>query len=204
VRGRHVVAVVLALAVVLAVFPQYLTRVASLGSLGSLSSGNVVGSELDGAVLSRATETLAAALVIVDHPVLGVGPDLFPVHYERYAEIVGILVKNDAAREAHNLYLGVGAELGLVGLVIFVLIAVVTARMLLRARSATRLQRPDLERLATPFLLAIMTYHVTGLFLHLSFGRFYWLLLAVAAAAAIVTLREAHAGTRHPAAGRAP
>ena len=35
-----------------------------------------------------------------------------------------------------------------------------------------------------------MTYYVTGLFLHLSFGRFYWLILAVAGAAAIITLRE--------------
>jgi hypothetical protein len=35
-----------------------------------------------------------------------------------------------------------------------------------------------------------MTYYVTGMFLHLSFLRFYWLMLAVAAAAAIITLRE--------------
>ena len=35
-----------------------------------------------------------------------------------------------------------------------------------------------------------MTYYATGLFLHLSFARFFWLMLAVAGAAAIVTLRE--------------
>jgi hypothetical protein len=42
----------------------------------------------------------------------------------------------------------------------------------------------------TPFLLAVMTYLVTGMFLHLSFARFYWVILAVAGAAAVITLRE--------------
>ena len=32
------------------------------------------------------------------------------------------------------------------------------------------------------------------MFLHLSFARFYWLMLAVAGAAAIITLREIAAG----------
>jgi len=31
---------------------------------------------------------------------------------------------------------------------------------------------------------------VTGMFLHFSFARFYWLMLAVAGAAAVITLRE--------------
>ena len=42
--------------------------------------------------------------------------------------------------------------------------------MLLAARRASIDRRPDLERLTTPFLLALMTYYVTGMFLHLSFG----------------------------------
>jgi hypothetical protein len=44
--------------------------------------------------------------------------------------------------------------------------------------------------LTTPFLLALFTYYVTGMFLHLSFGRFFWLMLAVSTAAALITLRE--------------
>jgi hypothetical protein len=63
-------------------------------------------------------------------------------------------------------------------------------RQLLKARRASIDRRPDLERLATPFLLSLMTYYVTGMFLHLSFGRFYFLILAVAGAAALITLRE--------------
>ena len=157
--------------------------------------GSTSSAVTDTSLLSRATETLAAALVIVDHPVLGVGPDMFPVYYEEYAQVVGILIRNDAAREAHNLYLGIGAELGIPGLIVFLIIAGLTVRMILAARRASLIRRPDLERLTTPYLLALLTYYVTGLFLHLSFGRFYWLMLAVAGAAAIITLRETAADT---------
>jgi O-antigen ligase len=170
-------------------FPQYASRVGSLAEVGSVGSGGGTGA-IDNSLLSRVTETLSAGLVMLDHPILGVGPDMFPVYYEHYAEIVGILVKNGAAREAHNLYLGVGAELGVIGLAVFLIIAFLTVRMLLRARRASLDRRPDLERLTTPFLLALMTYYVTGIFLHLSFARFYWLMLAVAGAAAIITLRD--------------
>ncbi len=184
IQARHAFTVTVLLTFVIAIFPQYLTRVASLGSVAGSSS------QVDTSLLSRVTETLAAALVIVDHPILGVGPGMFPNYYERYAEVVGILVKNDVEREAHNLYLGVGAELGVVGLAAFIWIALLTARMILIARRRSLVQRPDLERLTTPFLLALMSYHVTGLFLHLSFARFYWIILGVAGAAAVITLRE--------------
>jgi O-antigen ligase len=189
IQARHIVAILLAVALVFVAFPQYTARVASLAEVGALSGGAASGA--DTSLLSRATETLAAALVMVEHPVFGVGPDMFPIFYEQYAEVVGILVKNDAAREAHNLYLGIGAELGLVGLTVFLIVAFLTIRMLLQARRLSLARRPDLERLTTPYLLALLTYYVTGLFLHLSFARFYWLMLAVAGAAAVITLREA-------------
>lgn len=189
VRAQHVVAIVAVLALILVAFPQYGNRLTSLAAAGGFGEPGTAGG-VDNSLLSRATETLAAALVIVDHPVIGVGPDMFPIYYEEYANVVGILIRNDATREAHNLYLGIGAELGIPGLVVFLLIAGVTVRQLLAARRASIVRRPDLERLTTPFLLALLTYYVTGMFLHLSFGRFYFLILAVAGAAAIITLRE--------------
>jgi O-antigen ligase len=200
VRARHLVGIVLALVVVFAAFPQYTVRLATLGEIGALAGDNVNRGTVGGAVLSRVTETLAAGLVIVDHPLIGVGPDMFNIYYEEYAEDVGLLVRNDAFREAHNLYLGIGAELGIPGLVVFMIVLLITMRMLLQARRASIDRRPDLERLATPFLLSLMTYAVTGLFLHLSFARFFWLMLAVATAAAVITLREV--GQDGPAAGQ--
>lgn len=190
VRARHLIGIVLALALVLAAFPQYTVRLGTLGEIGALAGEDVNRGAVGGAVLSRVTETLAAGLVIVDHPLIGVGPDMFNIYYEEYAEDVGLLVRQDAFREAHNLYLGIGAELGIPGLIVFMIVFLVTARMLLRARRASIDRRPDLERLATPFLLSLMTYAVTGMFLQLSYARFFWLILAVATAAAVITLRE--------------
>lgn len=194
VQARHVLVLVVVLGLILVAFPQYTNRITSLADQGGLGDSTST-AVTDTSLLSRATETLAAALVMVDHPVLGVGPGMFPIHYEAYAQVVGILIRNDAAREAHNLYLGLGAELGIPGLLVFLIIAGLTVRMLLAARRASITRRPDLERLTTPFVLALMTYYVTGLFLHLSFGRFYWMILAVAGAAAIITLREAATDT---------
>jgi O-antigen ligase len=188
IRPQYVVAMVLVFAMILVAFPQYTNRITSLAGVGGLDT--VGTSAVDNSLLSRATETLSAALVMVDHPVIGVGPGMFPAYYEAYANTVGILVRNDIERQAHNLYLGFGAELGVPGLIVFLLIAYSVVRMLLAARRASIVKRPDLERLTTPFLLALMTYYVTGMFLHLSFARFYWLMLAVATAAAVVTLRE--------------
>ena len=188
IRPQYVVAMVLVFAMILVAFPQYTNRITSLAGVGGIDT--VGTSAVDNSLLSRATETLSAALVMVDHPVIGVGPGMFPVYYEAYANTVGILVRNDIERQAHNLYLGFGAELGVPGLIVFLLIAYSVVRMLLAARRASIVKRPDLERLTTPFLLALMTYYVTGMFLHLSFARFYWLMLAVATAAAVVTLRE--------------
>lgn len=188
IKVQYVIAMLLVLVMILIAFPQYTNRITSLAGVGGLDSTGT--SAVDNSLLSRATETLSAALVMVDHPVVGVGPGMFPVYYEAYANTVGILVRNDIERQAHNLYLGFGAELGVPGLIVFLLIAYSVVRMLLAARRASIVKRPDLERLTTPFLLALMTYYVTGMFLHLSFARFYWVMLAVATAAAVITLRE--------------
>jgi hypothetical protein len=190
VKGRHLIAIVLGLAVLVSAMPQYATRIATITEIGAFAGENVNRGTVGGSFLSRLTETLAAGLVAVDHPLLGVGPDMFPIYYEEYAQTVGLFVRNDATREAHNLYLGIAAELGVPGIVVFLIICVLTLRMLLDARRRSLVRRPDLERLTTPFLLALLTYAVTGMFLHLSFARFFWLIMAVAVAAAVITNRE--------------
>jgi O-antigen ligase len=187
IRARYVLVVILTLGLILAAFPQYTNRITSLLGIGAPEGTPAA---VDNSLLSRITETAAAGLVMLDHPLIGVGPAMFPVYYEPYANTVGILVRDDAEREAHNLYLGVGAELGIPGLIVFLIVGLSVVRALMKARRASIVRRPDLERLTTPFLLALFTYYVTGMFLHLSFARFFWVVLAVATAAALITLRE--------------
>ena len=113
-----------------------------------------------GAILSRATESLAALLVFIDHPVIGVGPGMFRYYYGDYAEYVGLRVLT-TDRQAHNLYLGVAAETGALGEICFLLILYVTLRNLARVRKRLLESNPELANMATAFMLAIITYMTT-------------------------------------------
>ncbi|CAN5479634.1 hypothetical protein BH23CHL10_BH23CHL10_10670 [soil metagenome] len=165
----------------LIIFPQYTQRLAAL-DVQEASSNRVI--------MSRATENVAAALVFVDHPLVGVGPNLFPSYYRDYAVEFGALVRS-SDRESHNLFLGIAAELGIIGLVAFLGILTSISRRLLRARAKWRATQPEAANIASGLLLSLVAFVSSGLFLHLSYARYFWLIAAIAAAGAWVLLREA-------------
>lgn len=185
-KWKHMLAVVLGAAIVLAAVPVYTERLGELVAV-SESVGSTGIDEADGAIQSRVTEGLAALLAWADHPILGVGPGEFPLYYRQYAEVVGIRVKA-VDRESHNLYLGMAAELGLIGITVFLIIIGLTLRDLRRARRAVRARDPLMADLATGFILSIVAYLTTGIFLHMSFIRYFWLMLGLAAATAVVAM----------------
>ena len=85
------------------------------------------------------------------------------------------------------------------GLAAFSCLLFVTARLLLRARRRLLTTRPDLADLPTAFLLAIVAYVACGLFLTLAFERYFWLLMALAAASAAIAVdrsRRSELGAR--------
>jgi putative inorganic carbon (hco3(-)) transporter len=102
-------------------------------------------------------------------------------------------------REAHSLYLGLAAETGTLGIVSFMAMIVVTIQDLLRVRRNSRGLRPDLENLATSFILVLLAYLTTGLFLHLSYMRYFWLIFALASAASTIAIKELAESAPEPA-----
>jgi len=194
IRLSHLVAAVALIAVVLIAVPAYGARLSSLGELGSLLSDEPAGTGTDNSLLSRATENLTALRVFADHPILGVGPGQFPDYYRAYANEIGVSVRA-ADRQAHNLYLGIAAETGILGLTAFLGAVAVTLFQLARARARALASRPDLAAMAAGFMLALVAYLASGLFLHLSYARYYWLVLALAGAAASVILQATTEGT---------
>ena len=94
-----------------------------------------------------------------------------------------------ADRQAHNLYLETLAETGILGFITFMGAVIATFIQLARARAAALVRRPDLAAMATGFLLALFAYMATGIFLHLSYARYFWLILALAGATASVVLQ---------------
>jgi hypothetical protein len=184
-RLRHVLVAVGAATVLAVAVPQYRDRIATITALSTATDRSVNADQTDGSIRSRITENLAALGVFADHPLLGVGPDQFPTYYLVYAERVGIRVKN-ADREAHNLYLDLAADVGVAGLSAFLALNLAALRTLLRTRR--RATDPTVAGLATGLLLSLTGYLVTGLFLHFSFVRYYWLFLAFGAT--VVSIAE--------------
>jgi O-antigen ligase len=166
----------------LALFPAYAARLTTL----DIADGGTT----DTVILSRATENVAAALVFLDHPLIGVGPNLFPTYYRNYAKEVGVEV-HLVDRESHNLLLGQAAETGIIGLIAFLGVLGATAWDLVKARRRWLERRPDLANIASGFLLSLVAFVATGLFLHLSYIRYFWLVAALAGVTGYVLNRAA-------------
>jgi hypothetical protein len=167
------------------VAPAYYERIGSITAVLRISSPSS-STEVDGAIRGRATAMLAAWQAFRDHPVLGVGPDQYVRFYSvAYQQKDPRLKFRDlrSTRRAHSLYLEMAAELGLVGLLAFLAIGYWFLREFRRMRYHWARQRPEFADLATAFWLSLLAYYGTAIFLHLSYERYFWFLLAFAGAA---------------------
>lgn len=192
IRSSRSLVVGLALAgLVIAVAPQMpflVKRIDSLTSVTSLLGGDPSRAvhETDGATLGRTALMLSAWNVFLDHPIVGVGPGQFPpfysMEYTRAAAVdLGLL--RPGQWRAHSLYLELAAETGVVGLSVFLTIVGALAVRLWRARRRFLDRDPESADLAAALWLSLMAYLWTGIFLHLEYQRYFWLLLAVTSAA---------------------
>jgi O-antigen ligase len=183
--------VIVLLAGVLAAVPTYATRLNSLQTLAASFSDDSGGvASADGATLSRLTEMGAAGLVFLDHPILGVGPGLFPLYYQSYADLIGLRTLNED-RQAHDLYISIAAETGGLGLACFLMVIYMTLRGLARARKRWLQDEPEIANMATAYMLSIVTYLTTGIFLHFAFIRYFWLIMALSAAVIYIAEQRA-------------
>lgn len=173
---------------VLLIAPDYVIRLTSLQGAQSLAGGNAQAA--DNAIVGRAQSNLAAWNTFTDHPMLGVGPLQFFRNYSYEAGNAVGLKHREHDRRAHNLYLEMAADLGIVGLGAFLAVVGVTMVQLLRVRARWRDTRPDLANLATTMIVSLVAYLSSAIFLHLSYQRYLWELLAIANAVIWVLMRE--------------
>ncbi|MDP9259802.1 MAG: O-antigen ligase family protein [Actinomycetota bacterium] len=193
IKVRYGVVLAILLVVVVATVPSYRSRVESLTSVGGAGAQVGTTAASDSSVGGRVTEMHAALLVWADHPVFGVGPSQFPLYYQRYALVVGGQVHTSVAygpskgsspgRVTHDLFLGIAADLGVVGLIVFLSILAVTLRGLWRPCSDRVNVSPALAAVNAGYLVAIVAYIAAGLFLELAYERYFWLILALACSA---------------------
>jgi len=179
--------------------PEYVERVGTVGNLSGLLSNETAGSrEADGSLRGRYAETMAALNVFLEHPVIGVGPGQFFKFYSmKYGNEIGTKHLKKG-RRAHNLYLEIAADTGIFGFASFMAIVLFLLHRLWQAARQLRTTRPDLAHLATACVLALLGYLGTAMFLHLSYQRYYWLLLAMVSAALRIIQAEAEKENAKP------
>lgn len=191
---------VVSVVVVLMIFaaPGTFGRLETLKGVTALFS-DTAAIEADGATRGRATEMLAAFNVFLDHPLLGVGPGQYLPFYS-----VKYQLNQDNAlryiprqRRAHSIYAELPAETGIIGFVTFMWIPILLLYRLWQLRLLAYKQRPDIANLSTAFFFSVIGYLVSAIFLHFSYQRYYWFLLAITSAAIHIFQTELQT-KRHP------
>lgn len=192
-----IISVALMLVLMAAAAPGYFTRVESITRAVSLFSAEA-GASADGTTRGRMTEMLAAFLAFTDYPILGVGPAQYTPFYSAYYQSDPDIAFRHLgrARRAHTLYFELAAETGILGFTVFVAIFAVLMIRLWGIRQRARRLRPDLANLAASFWFAIFAYLGTAVFLHLSYQRYYWFILALAGATVQIAKKELEETTR--------
>ncbi len=143
--------------------------------------------QTDKSFKGRWSEGIAAAQMFLEHPLLGVGPGNYKVHYLDYSYRLGLDDRIET-RQAHNYYLELAAEKGIAGILSFVLVIGVVFAGLRRAKQQLKMvERLDLIPWVTALQLGLVSYLLTSLFLHDDYNRYLWLLIAFAVACTVMT-----------------
>ncbi len=165
--------------------PQYRTRLATVPTALGIFGASSTAEEPDGAIRGRATEMLAAGRIAIDHPVFGVGPDMSGEYTREYGQVGGLRAL-EGPRETHCMFLEIPAETGIPGMLLFMSMLASTILSVLRTRSQFINSDRETEQTVSAFLLAMTGYLVMGIFLHMSYVRYFWLILAMTDAATCV------------------
>jgi O-antigen ligase len=137
-----------------------------------------------GSGTGRADLWSVAREMIADHPYVGVGAGNFPLVARQYVTetvnlpFVRLIV--DTPKVAHNTYLGIFADLGVVGLALFV--AVVLSGLVLTWRATARFARAgatELELVSRAVLVALIGMLTAFVFLSGHYEKQFWLLLGL-------------------------
>ena len=122
--------------------------------------------------------------MVEDQPVRGIGAGNFPVASIHYLLAPGVVRRDefivDEPKVAHNIYLQILAELGVVGLALFLAIVVFSLTCAARAARAFKSQaEARMELLSRAVLVALIAALAADFFISDQFSKQLWLLLAL-------------------------
>lgn len=169
--------------------PEFTAR---LSTLSAFLPGNDDGAVQEEVSFNRRSyEMLMAAEMFIDHPIIGVGGMNYRMRYQEYIRRHGAAVP-DEERDPHSYYLEVAAEHGLIGLVAWGGILVLTWNRLRAAEKTFRAYRQQrYAELAVALRFGYIGYLTTALFLHGVFFQYLWLQVGIAVTLALIAQRYA-------------
>jgi len=133
-----------------------------------------------------------AIKMIGDYPIFGVGPGNVKLLMPAYAQVAQI--------RAHNVFLDTGAQLGLVGLVIFLVLIIQTFRLLIKlSRKKFYVNSIHIKNLAFGFAVALLAALITAFFGgHMLFDKWGWIYFGTLASLADLIYKPIRKGIVHP------
>jgi O-antigen ligase len=187
-RRPPVLAILVGILVIVLAIPflpnSYVERIQTMANL---FTGSEVDIKSEVSFRGRASEMAVAWMMLRDHPITGVGVGNYNTQYLSYSRQLGLDPRNQQ-RAAHNLYLEVAAEQGLVGLTILAFILYSLFAGLYRAsKYFERSQLAVYGDMAQALLVAMAGYFTASLFLHNIFPYYLWMLIGISMAVAHIS-----------------
>jgi O-antigen ligase len=134
--------------------------------------------------------------MIRDHPILGVGPGNYLHQFMRYGGTIGL---RRAPLVAHNSYLSVSVEMGLVGGALFAGIILVSVLTFVSVRRrALACGEVGLAHLASSFAISLVLFAICGAKGSLEDFKYLWMLFGLSAAMVGVVARHESATSPLP------
>jgi O-antigen ligase len=131
-----------------------------------------------------------ASSIAVEHPLLGVGLGAYPQVHFQYAQRPQFNPTAWGHRDAHSTYLRIASELGVVGLVLFCAIVVVTFQSAERARRIASRAQPRYAAQLYYMEMGLAAYLVAGIWASWGTLVFTYLHLAIINVAARLTIED--------------
>lgn len=134
----------------------------------------------DVSLKGRMSENISAIQMFEDHPFHGVGLGQYEVHYQTYAQRLGLDGRR-GERAAHSIFLETMAEMGILGLFWVITMQLLTLAGLEQAKKKFRAaSKPEEAFICFAMEAGIIGFLVASTFNHLSHPRTFWLMYGIA------------------------
>ncbi len=161
--------------------PSYADRIATMTDIFKRSETDI---KSEVSFRGRVSEIGVAWLMLRDHPLTGVGAGNYNTEYLSYSRQLGWDPRNEQ-RGAHNLYLEVAAEQGLLGFTILIYILYSIINGLIQAgKRFTAMHNHIYADMTKALLVGIAGYLTASLFLHNVYPYYFWMLIGISMAVA--------------------